>query len=467
MVPSAGGGADKESLEMEVESMLGGVPKLSTISTSEPTIRVSVLLRVALGLLVLGVLVVGPMAYSNSQVELGEMKAVTERQKVELGRGSWSMPWNKPDFPVVWTGSRSQGVYTRKNEGTLKFDLIGDVAGNDWEKTIHLDGNKTMVVVMDLTANTVGPPPYIESTLAIAIGIKHMQAHGSRVLGAVSGCMDSYSSTQAFKNGQEALEFCRREGLPILEKTSDAASSEFRRWYYAVQTNAKDSRKLCSKDTTDLECKQWNTDLIVDGLNRTAQIGTATGAAHYMDLDAAGYQSVLCPQDDGLKCYKVPQCEAQCVRKLVTALEENGQCWCWNGNPGMRRQQEAIDQAFDQSRDVYTEDFATAHCFAQKHGIRNIIMIGGDALQCLLGRPVGVYEWIRQGYQVYVMQDLLLNTRGCHDYGSGMQCPTENYGQVLNSYVYGVYAGVGAQMIRMPDSSPIAKEKAVCNSCVA
>jgi len=398
-----------------------------------------VFLGLALGLLVLGL--VGLVV--SMKIELDGMRQ-------DACQDVLVMPWNQPDFPVVYEGDRSEGVYTRKDEGTLEFELIGDVLGSNWEKTIRMDGNETLVVVMDLTSN-LHEINYIESTLAVTIGIQHMQAHGARVLGAASGCMESYSSTQAFKNGEEALEFCRSEGLHPIEKTSKARSDEFYRWYYAVKTNAKSSFELCSKDQSDLECKAWNTDRIVDGLNRTAQIGTPIyPATHYVDLVAAGYQSISCPQDDGITCFEVPQCEVQCTtshneRGMVIGLEENGQCWCWNGSPGFRRQQNAIDQVFDQSRDVYAEDLATAHCFAKKHGIRNIVMIGGDAMACVMGRPVGLYEWLQQGYRVYVVQDLLLNT-----FASNGTYASESYGQILNSYVYGVYAGMGVQVVRMP-----------------
>ena len=60
-------------------------------------------------------------------------------------------------------------------------------------------------------------------------------------------------------------------------------------------------------------------------------------------------------------------------------------------------------------------------------------MAGGDALQCLLTRGVGLYYWLNAGYKTYVMADLLTNING----------------KMLKSYAYGVYAGLGAKVILM------------------
>ena len=54
----------------------------------------------------------------------------------------------------------------------------------------------------------------------------------------------------------------------------------------------------------------------------------------------------------------------------------NGKCWK-NTNLPWFRQDEVLDAVVNHTEDAYVESFEEAHCFAQKHGIKHIIMAGG------------------------------------------------------------------------------------------
>ena len=140
------------------------------------------------------------------------------------------------------------------------------------------------------------------------------------------------------------------------------------------------------------------------------------------------------------QCYSVPSCNNKCnpvrgrhVDHPVRAVGLDGKCWCDTGFTWWR-QSAKVDEVVDHEQDIYTENFAEAHCFAQQNGIKHIVMVGGDAMQCLLfRRDTSLYNWVHAGYKTYVVADVLQNTNR----------------RMLNSFAYGVYAALGAKVIKM------------------
>lgn len=116
------------------------------------------------------------------------------------------------------------------------------------------------------------------------------------------------------------------------------------------------------------ECTVFAAQRILNAMKKGNQ------SHHYNNRNATKERCILWGKTDenqGHWCRTWEGCPVGFREKDV-----NGKCWINTGFPWFRQDVD-LDVAVSHTEDAYVQSFEKAHCFAQKHGIKNIIMAGG------------------------------------------------------------------------------------------
>jgi len=279
-----------------------------------------------------------------------------------------------------------------------------------------MNGKETMMVFIDVWAAS-GDDKTVEDTSkgtsqyseACAEVVRRLRPYGVRFAFSPANTLGNYVGTGALKNADSAMAGCKDR--VHADRTSDRAESM--RWYQHYSDNTPRNQH---SPVTAIQ-------RIVNPMEKRNQTryynnGNATKGrcAFWGKLD----------ENPGRWCRTGEGCPDGFREKDV-----NGKCWKNTHLPWFR-QDEVLDAVVNHTEDAYVESFEKAHCFAQKHGIKHIIMAGGDALRCLTTRMTGMYFWVRAGYRVYAMVDLVSKESA-----------------IPRSFIHGVYTGLGVKVIEM------------------
>lgn len=355
-------------------------------------------------------------------------------------------PWNSVDN---WLENHQAGYSINQTLCPIRGDLVMYTQNN---KNITLNGTETMIVIIDMWYNGLFDSVLTDSNgyvSAVVEFLNRMRSYGVRVMYSPSNTLDSYSNTDAYRNGlcQSVDDNIGINGIPI-SYTLD----ENWLWMSGVQVSKPPTQgcaivRMAYNVQEPLSTRlQYQNILSVLPSSTIAMLNrTCLDNNYWRDKSPAFIQPIhppiykslqnprVCPSDDWARqgmssyvCYDVDGCNCP---QLTLGVDSDGNCWCNSYYP-WSRQNPYIDMTVNHSTDAYIEDYRQANCFAKKHGIKNVILIGGSSLECLIGRPASLYMWVKAGYNTMVAGDLILTDV-----------------TTVVDYAYGIYAGIGATVL--------------------
>ena len=453
LVPSARSGAWSGGDENHLADVLGAPrrkDKMKAVICDRRMISKGVLILLIMA--ALGHYIVLLTGYlSGTQRDFSHSSADLSGTQRDFSHSSWSHDHTLMHHWGNVYGSAEASA--KAATGDLWFETVGEAwdgfTKNEIVPTskeiVRMSGNETMIVFMDTYQWSGFVEPY---EVVHGEVLRRLRPHGIRAAFIPSGTIHNYPEYS--NNRASAVTGCSIASAPSREevirfeahvKSSTPASAIDLCKIDFIRTSEHPYRiNTTALELTHPDCFMHGSGLgLLKAWNLTHMFGYKTERNSVYNYSVE-MKNERCGLSDDNACIPPsdvpPQCIKQCgSNTTVRAISQDGlKCWCHtNVAGGVFRQSEWIDRAADLSKDIYTESFMEAECWAKKNGVKNIIMAGGDALQCLLTREGGLYYWLNAGYKTYVMADLLTNING----------------KMLKSYAYGVYAGLGAKVIAM------------------